>query len=165
MEQVRREKPDRIRASHRDERSFHGLRSIVRFDVTNGQDILISVDGANGQQGRVVLSWNLTNAVAFASKPVGAAVQPIAASEASTTSSVSRTFAGPNSTRLALQLQLIAGRARVSFGAAANTRVVLESSTNLIDWAPVYTNSPPGSPASFEFPMREAHTRFFRAVR
>jgi hypothetical protein len=188
-----------------------GLRSVVRFDVTNGQDILVCIDGVNGQQGAVVLNWklgiapgvtqaatapvvavgeNLTLTLdSFVANPSpvfqwlfnGAAIagatnqtfvltnaQP---AQSGTYSIVLSNFAGAatgvvaqvtvTAPSPAVELVSVANALRVTVAATGTNTLVLESSTNLVDWTPVYTN-PPHSRTAVGFPIGNGLRRFFR---
>lgn len=48
-------------------------------------------------------------------------------------------------------------------GLAARGAVVIEASANLVDWTPIYTNSPTRAPIKVEFPSDIEPNQFYRA--
>jgi hypothetical protein len=121
-----------------------GLRSVVQFPVMSGQDILVTIDGANGQQGRIVLNWKLTN--------VTSAV----------TARMDKSSTGSP------QLFFVVGRANdgvsITVSRAGTNGLVLQSSTDLLHWIPVYTNPPRSLPVILKFPINKTGQEFFRVV-
>jgi hypothetical protein len=116
------------------------LHSLVSFAVTNGQEILVTIDGVNGQRGRVVLNWKLMNEIStLKADPLPLHISPVSITSRSAT-----------------------GTKRLLLAPADRRSVVLESSTNLIWWTPIHTNAPHSPPAVFDLPTGGAAQRFFR---
>jgi hypothetical protein len=139
-----------------------GLRSIISIQVTNRQDVLVTVDGVNGQRGKVVLKWNLMTNVGVTVKGALSSASPAPDGDAG--QSIidvvrSRSDAIPRS--IAIESQAVTGTVRVII-AASDRRQVLESSTNLHHWMPIRTNAPQSAPAVMDLPLQGEAQRFFR---
>jgi len=193
-----------------------GIRSLVRFNATNGVDYLVAVDGVNGAQGAIQLNWGLgipptytqapTNVLATLGGSVTLNAQSAtgvpspsfqwlasgsillgANTSTMTLNNIQLADAGPYSIVLSnftgsvtgmvanvtvvvpLDLMLTKvqtnGTSEFRLTGTASHGFVLQASTNLANWLPLFTNPTPGVPLNFldvtstNFPMR-----FYRAM-
>jgi hypothetical protein len=193
-----------------------GIRSLVRFNATNGVDYLVAVDGVNGAQGTIQLNWGLGIPPAYTQPPTNV-LAPLggnitlnalsatgvptpsfqwlangsillgANNSTMTLNNIQLADAGPYSVVLSnftgsvtgmvanvtvvvpLDLMLTKvqtnGISEFRLTGTASHGFVLQASTNLANWLPLFTNPTPGIPLNFldvtstNFPMR-----FYRAM-